>query len=612
MITKMKKILLAGKIEDRERVLTVLRSTELVHVDAAVPEKIKIPEALSTEYEECSEALNILSQLKVDGDDDLLETPGTPTRLVEETLTHHKAISELKTRLNVIDRELEEVEKWGNVGLKDFECLKQNGINYVVLQGPKLNKEEIEAECVEVLKTYRKKQFIYVCFSRKEIKYPESQLIPLQLPKREFAQVSDERQNIVKSIQDNEHALHCLKQRYADIEAHFNKLGNKKTFKEVETGVFCEDKLFVLTGWCPENRMQQLQSNFEAAGVSVGIDFSDPEYDDVPPTKLENGSFASSLQPLLKFMGMTPGYYEPDTSVFFLASLIIFASFILADMGYGLLLTIPLILSYKKLVKLGIDTRLLKLLIFITTGTTIYGLLINSVFGFEPFGFGFKPASTDMLLWQQICLFIGAIHLTLAHVIKILGKPRNLSLLGEIGWLIFLWAMYGMLCTLITGKDLGIFTFSQKVTLFGRDQILYIWMFEFAAVLILFFTKPSINVFKSVGAGVGALASNATNMFSDILSYIRLWAVGLAGGKVAGAFNDIGSMASSIPYVGVLIQIFIFVFGHILNIILSCISILAHAVRLNLLEFSNHLGLEWAGREYEPFKENRGKLEKVD
>ena len=254
----------------------------------------------------------------------------------------------------------------------------------------------------------------------------------------------------------------------------------------------------------------------------------------------------------------------------------------------------------------------MKLLIFITSGTAVYGLLINSVFGFEPFSFGFKPASTDMLLWQQLCLFIGAIHLTLAHVIKMTGKPKNAAIIGEIGWLIFLWAMYGMLCKLITDGDFGKLELSKEYTLFGCSQILYVWMFELSAILILFFTKPSVNVFKSIAAGIGALASNATNMFSDILSYIRLWAVGLAGGKVAGAFNDIGSMASSIPYVGVVIQILIFVFGHMLNIILSCISILAHAVRINLLEFSNHLGLEWAGREYAPFKENRGKLEKID
>ena len=611
MITKMKKILLAGKIEDREKVLTILRSTELVHVDAAVPEKIKIPEALSSEYEDCAEALSILSQLKVDGDDDLLETPGTPTRLVEETLTHNKAITELKARLSLIDRELEEVEKWGNIGLKDLECLKQNGVHFTVLEGPVQAKDEIEAECVEVLKTIKSKA-TFVCFSRKPISYPESKFIALTVPKREFAQVSDEKQTITKSIQDNEHALHCLKQRYADIDAHFAKLGNKKTFKEVETGVFCEDKLFVLTGWCPENRTEFLQKNFETAGVAVGIDFSDPDEGDIPPTKLENGSYASSLQPLLKFMGMTPGYEEPDTSLYFLSSLIIFASFILADFGYGLLLALPLIIGYKKFIKLGVDSRLLKLLIFITSGTAVYGLLINSVFGFEPFSFGFKPASTDMLLWQQLCLFIGAIHLTLAHVIKMTEKPKNAAIIGEIGWLIFLWAMYGMLCKLITDGDFGKLELSKEYTLFGCSQILYVWMFELSAILILFFTKPSVNVFKSIAAGIGALASNATNMFSDILSYIRLWAVGLAGGKVAGAFNDIGSMASSIPYVGVVIQILIFVFGHMLNIILSCISILAHAVRLNLLEFSNHLGLEWAGREYAPFKENRGKLEKID
>ena len=82
MITKMKKILLAGKIEDREKVLTVLRTAELVHVDPAVPEKIRIPEALSSEYEDCAQALSILSQLTDKKDDDLLETPGTPTRLV--------------------------------------------------------------------------------------------------------------------------------------------------------------------------------------------------------------------------------------------------------------------------------------------------------------------------------------------------------------------------------------------------------------------------------------------------------------------------------------------------------------------------------------------------
>ncbi|MBQ3643735.1 MAG: hypothetical protein II961_03980 [Candidatus Riflebacteria bacterium] len=601
MISKMKKILLAGKIEDREKVLTILRSTELVHVDAAVPEKIKIPEALNSEYEDCAQALSILAQLKVEDDNDLLETPGTPTRLVEETLNHNKAIGELKNKLNIVNRELDEVEKWGNLGLKNLEYLKQNGINYAFLKGPSKFIEEIESECIETV-TLADKTEVIGCFSRKPIKFSEK-FTQLAVPKREFAQVSDEKQVLNKSIEDNVHALHCLKQRYSDIEAHFNKLGNKRTFKEVETGVFCEDKLFVLTGWCPQNKTQQLLDSFEESGISVGINFYDPGYNDIPPTKLENGSYAASLQPLLKFMGMTPSYYEPDTSFLFLSSLILFASFILADFGYGLLMLIPLLVFYKKLLAKGFDAKLLKLLIFITAGTTVYGIVTNSFFGYRPFNFGYDPAADDMLLWQKLCFFIGAIHLTIAHVMKMLRNSKDASLLGEAGWLVFLWAMYGLICQLVTGGDLGVFKFSDKLSLFGYEQVLYVWMFELSAILILFFTKPSLNIVDSLIAGLGSIASNASGMFSDILSYIRLWAVGLAGGKVASAFNSIGGIVASIPVIGVVIQIIIFVAGHLLNIALSCISVLAHAVRLNLLEFSSHLGLEWAGREYDPFKE---------
>ena len=602
MIEKMKKILLAGKIEDREKVLEVLRSTESVHVDAAVPEKIKIPESLSEEYEDCAKALSILSQLDTSNDKDVLETPGTPTRLVEETLNHNKAIIELKNRFNLVSHELDVVDNWGSIGLKDIELLKNEGINCIFLKGSIKNIDDIEAECKAQFFLHDKTEVI-ACFSRKEIKYSDK-FTELALPKREYAQVSDEKQSIQKSIEDNEHALHCLKQRYSDIEAHFKKLKNKRRFKEVETGVFCEDKLFVLTGWCPENKIKDLIGTFENSGISVGIDCIDPEEGDMPPTKLRNGIYASSAGPLLKLMGMTPSYNEPDTSLLFISALILFASFIMADLGYGLLIALPLAFYYKKLINKGVDANLLRLLIFLSTGTAIYGVITNSFFGFAPFKFGFTPGDgNDMVLWQKLCLFIGAIHLTIAHILKIINKPKNLAIIGEVGWLIFLWAMYGLLCKLITGGDLGIFKLSSTII---KGQMLLIWMFEISAVMILFFTEPSKNPIKAIVAGAGSIASNASGMFSDILSYIRLWAVGLAGGKVAGAFNDIGLLAvKSLPAViGYIVLIFVFVFGHLLNIILSCISVLAHGVRLNLLEFTNHLGLEWAGREYEPFKEN--------
>ena len=597
MITKMKKILLAGKIEDREKVLTVLRAAETVHVDAAVPEKIKIPEALDSEYEECGQAISILSQLSAKSDVDCLATPGTPTRLVEETLSHNKALSELKNRVNAVSRELEETKKWGSIGLKDIETLAASGVNTQFLKGSAKNIGDIEAECACHALTIDSADII-VAFSRNEIKFPES-FTPISAPKREVLQINEELQSVNKSIADNEHALLCIKERLSELQEHLVKLGNKRRFKEVETGVFCEDKLFVLTGWCPEDKTQELQKKFDESGVAVGMDFIEPEEGDRPPTKLDNNSYASSASPLLKLMGMTPSYNEPDTSFWFISTLIIFASFIVADFGYGLLMALPLIIGYKSFVKKGVDANLLKLLIFLSTGTAIYGIITNSFFGFAPFKFGFAPGEADMVLWQKLCLFIGALHLSLAHAMKMMRMPKDIKLVGEAGWFIFLWAMYGLLCSLITGEDY-VFPLSAKV----GGQILYVLMFEISLVMILFFTEPSTNPVKMIMAGLGSIASNASGMFSDILSYIRLWAVGLAGGKVAGAFNDIGSMAADkLGFVGIVIMVVVFLFGHALNIILSIISVLAHGVRLNLLEFTNHLGLEWAGREYDPFKE---------
>jgi V/A-type H+-transporting ATPase subunit I len=185
-------------------------------------------------------------------------------------------------------------------------------------------------------------------------------------------------------------------------------------------------------------------------------------------------------------------------------------------------------------------------------------------------------------------------HLTLAHFMKIRRRTLDLTILGEAGWILFIWAMYGLICQLILGTG------------FVMPAEWSIPLFKVSLTLILLFTAPSFNIFKSVFAGLLSILQNASAAFSDILSYIRLWAVGLAGGKVAQAFNNIGAMLPPVSLFGLsvpLLKLPIWIMGHGINIILCIIGILAHGVRLNLLEFSNHLELDWAGRKYDPFKE---------
>lgn len=584
MINPMKKLLLAGKISDRQEVIELLRETEMVHVDPV--QQVVIPAVLNEAIENTRKVISLLQQLNPDVKGKLA-TPGTPSRLVEEALTHEKAIPEQRDKIIVLRQELDETSAWGNLGLKDVLWLEENGLKITFYRGPAADVAELQAEFVTVI-TQTGAFALFMTASRQPV-IASDKFTLVERPSREPEEIMAEINVCLKIISEQQHSLACIAMRLPDIEVSYTKLLNRRRFTEVETGVHGDEELFVLTGWCPVDKIAELTASFEEAELSVAIDFGDPAEDEVPPTSLKNSPWARSIQPLYDFMGMVPSYNEPDTSGLFLATLTVFSAFLLADAGYGLVVVIALLAAYKPLISRGIDRQLLHLGLFLFGGTAVYGLATNSWFGeFWPLfsAHDFNPGSdSGMILLQGLCFLMGVCQLTVAHIIKARRRKLGLLLLSDTGWIMFLWAMYGVICQLVLKKSF-VLPFEFVMPLFAISM-----------VLILLFTEPSLNPLKSIPAGVGAILQNATNCFSDIVSYIRLWAVGLAGGKVAGAFNNIAGM---LPF---LLKIPVYVAGHGINIILGIIAILAHGVRLNLLEFSNHLELDWSGRKYDPFKE---------
>lgn len=605
MISKMKKLLLGGRNSDKEQILKTLREVGVVHVEAAQPEKVSVTASLNEEIAKCEKALRELSQIECLREDDKIETPGTPNRLVSETLTHIASLSQINEQINELKKELAEVKSWGDLGFKDLNYLKNAGLFVLFAQGPSNALQEIKADFCEIVFT-KNSASTFIIISRTQPVLSEG-VKEIEAPTRESNQIDDEIKQLKKNKTDHNHALQCLKLRIEDIEEYHKKLLNQKKLEEVSTGVADEASLFILTGWCPEKQIETLKEAFENANIKVGLDFEEPDEDEVPPTLLDNKDYSNSIEPLYDFMGMTPSYNEPDTSFLFLSTLVIFSGFLIADAGYGLLVALPLIVFYKQLINKGVDRKFLKLSIFIFSGGAIYGMLTNSWFGytFDLFKLGFDPNSvTGTRLLQQLCFFFGAVHLTIAHLWKITRHKISASVVGDIGWIVFLWAMYSLICPMITGAD---FVIPGKATeLLGHNlggYNLTMWLFIVSLSMIMLFTAPQANILKMLGAGFASILGNASNAFSDILSYIRLWAVGLAGSKVAGAFNDIaGMVCSNGSLIGYTASAVILIFGHALNIILAIIAILAHGARLNLLEFSNHLELEWAGKKYAPFK----------
>ncbi|GAB4278064.1 MAG: V-type ATP synthase subunit I [Candidatus Rifleibacteriota bacterium] len=587
MISKMKKLLLAARNSEREKVLSLLKLAEAVHIEPVDPASVKLPPGLSTEIDNCAKAISILEQIDAPENNKLVP-PGTPSRLVEEILGHYRVIPELREKLNNLRREVESLSPWGQLGLDDIKYLQENGIDFKFLRGPLDKADEIEADAYTLVRAENDLGF-FVAASKTEVKASDA-FVEIDTPARDVNAIDNEMVTLERKIEEHEDALACYILRLEDLRKHYLRLLNKKRYSEVESGAYIDESIFVINGWIPEDSVDRLQKAFDEAGLQVGMQVEDPAEEDSPPTLLKNPSWAQAIEPLYEFMGVTPSYNEPDTSGLFLIMLSIFSAFLLADAGYGLLVFIIAAAAYFPLVKKGFDQKALKLGLFIFGAVSVYGLLTNTWFGetYKLFGnYDFDPNTQDgMVLLQGICFLMGVMHLTIGHVIKALRKKIDITILSEVGWIMFLWAMYGVVCSLILKQD------------FVMPGTWIMPLFKASAVLILLFTAPSWNIFASIGAGLGAILQNASACFSDIVSYIRLWAVGLAGGKVAGAFNNIAAM---IPFF--FFKLPVYILGHAINIILGVIAILAHGVRLNLLEFSNHLELEWAGRKYDPYKE---------
>jgi V/A-type H+-transporting ATPase subunit I len=189
-----------------------------------------------------------------------------------------------------------------------------------------------------------------------------------------------------------------------------------------------------------------------------------------------------------------------------------------------------------------------------------------------------------------LCFIIGAVHLSIAHLLKAFSMANSLKALAELGWVFLLWALFFVAGTLILSRP-----FPQAAG----------YLFVSGALLVILFSNQHKNIMKRILVSLADLPLKMISSFADVVSYLRLFAVGYASVIVASTFND---MALGLGFNGIAAGLgaaLIMVFGHALNIILGFMAVIVHGIRLNMLEFSGQMGMEWAGKEYKPFKEER-------
>ena len=221
----------------------------------------------------------------------------------------------------------------------------------------------------------------------------------------------------------------------------------------------------------------------------------------------------------------------------------------------------------------------------------VWGVLTGTFFGQEWLrNLGFTPLVpqlNDAGVMQSFCFFLGALHLSIAHSWQAYLKYPSLKALADVGWICVLWTAFFVARTLILGE-----AFPSWV----------IWLFAAGIILVILFTSPQPNLFRAIEEGLGTVALSLMNNFTDVISYIRLFAVGLAGLAIAETTNTLSSGFGS-GVVALVAGVVILIIGHGLNIILGLMSVLVHGVRLNVLEFSGHANVTWSGFTFEPLKE---------
>lgn len=356
-------------------------------------------------------------------------------------------------------------------------------------------------------------------------------------------------------------------------------------FLEAREGMGTEASLAYLRGFCPADSVEALRAS--AARHGWGLVLSEPEGDEVP-TLIRNPRWVQPIKAVLDFMGVLPGYREIDTNAAFLLFLSIFFAIIVGDAGYGLIFMGLTFAARRKMPKApAYPFRLLYIMSFCTV---LWGTVTGTWFGA-----GALPTFlNDMTVaWLKdgnnimfLSFLLGAIHLTLAHLwnaMRIWNSPR---MLAQLGWIGSTWTMFFVACSFVLGQPMP----GWLAPLFIVSVVL----------IVLFMTAP--RDLKGEWFNHVMLPLNLVSNFVDLVSYIRLFAVGAASYTVANSFNTMILAGGVKGIVAGLIAALLLFAGHALNILLCVMGVLVHGVRLITLEFSSHSGISWAGFAYKPFR----------
>ena len=370
----------------------------------------------------------------------------------------------------------------------------------------------------------------------------------------------------------------------------------------INTDTIAEGSLKLLEGFCPIDQTEAL--NAMLAAQEVYYQAEDPTDEDATPIKLRNNRFAKLFEVFTGMYGW-PTYGEFDPTSILAPFYLLFFAMCMGDAGYGLVLIIFGLLTHYKKVNIEMFKGLGPIITTLGVGTTIVGFFLGTFFGMSLLEATWYPESLKQLIvsgsvmgfdaQMVLAIGIGVFHICLAMVVKALCYTKRFGFaetLSVWGWVLLI------VGGLIVMSAAALLNLPAQVTKWAIISIAVV-----SALAIYIFNTPGRNPLINIGAGLWDTYNMATGILGDVLSYVRLYALGLAGGMLGGAFNSIALMLlGEHPTWHWLPFLLILLFGHVLNILMSALGAFVHPLRLTFVEYFKNAGYEGKGTLYKPFK----------
>ena len=516
-------------------------------------------------------------------------------------------LMELEAARNAAEKEMRSRLPWGDFDKARLDSLDALGytVRYYMVPAKKYSEDWAQLYPLEVIcQDKANVWFVTICPKGEEYALPVD---PVTAPEGSWKQSEDEIKELNARIINTKGALLKYKESIPEIESAYQKglVDLDMYLAKASTESAADNMLNVLEGFAPVENDGLLCSSFDEMGVLYIKE--DAKEEDNPPIKLKNNRFVKMFESLTGMYGMPDyGEYDPTpvVSIFFL----LFFAMCLGDAGYGLVLILVGLALNKGWLKISMFDGLGSLIATLGAATAVVGGALGTFFGMSiinlvPDGTAVKsyyefvgsniPTPMGELPFQMLlALGIGVFHICLAMIIKAVGYTKRFGIKENIatwGWLILI--VGGLIVALLgVGKLISAEAIKWAVIVIGAVSALAIYIFN----------TPGRNPLINVGAGLWDTYNMATGILGDVLSYIRLFALGLAGGMLGAAFNDLGTMVLGDGGIGWVFFILILLIGHVLNLLMSCLGAFVHPLRLNFVEYFKNSGYEGKGKTYKP------------